>query len=177
MSKYILSIAALLLAFAVPASAQDEGANSAYLTSLKADFNGSSSKLMDLAGAFSEEQYAWRPAEGIRSVSEVFMHVAGGNYAMAAGLGHDMSHLLPENAEATVTSKEEAMKVLKESQDHVVMALDMLADADLAGTVQVFGQEMSRYMVLAILAGHSHEHLGQSIAYARSIGVAPPWSQ
>ncbi len=177
MIRYFLPIAALLLVIAAPASAQDGHDNSAYLASLKADFNGSSSKLMDLAGAFSEEQYSWRPADGIRSVSEVFMHVASANYFISAGLGHDMSHLLPENAEATVTGKEEAMKVLKESQDHAVMALDMLGDTDLSGTVQVFGREMPRYTVLGILAGHSHEHLGQSIAYARSIGVTPPWSQ
>ena len=29
---------------------------------------------------------------------------------------------------------------------------------------------------MMIIATHAHEHLGQSIAYARSNGVVPPWS-
>jgi uncharacterized damage-inducible protein DinB len=29
---------------------------------------------------------------------------------------------------------------------------------------------------LLLATTHMHEHLGQSIAYARTIGVVPPWS-
>jgi uncharacterized damage-inducible protein DinB len=32
-------------------------------------------------------------------------------------------------------------------------------------------------MMLIVLVSHGHEHLGQSIAYARTIGVVPPWSE
>ena len=60
----LLPTIALFLCIALPASAQEHD-NSAYLASFKDDFNGSSEKLADLAGAFSEELYAWRPADGI----------------------------------------------------------------------------------------------------------------
>jgi uncharacterized damage-inducible protein DinB len=30
--------------------------------------------------------------------------------------------------------------------------------------------------VFTLLATHAAEHLGQAIAYARMLGVAPPWS-
>ena len=33
-------------------------------------------KIMALANAIPADKYAWRPAQGVRSVSEVLMHVA-----------------------------------------------------------------------------------------------------
>jgi hypothetical protein len=35
---------------------------------------------------------------------------------------------------------------------------------------------MDKRGVFMLLAAHLHEHLGQSIAYARINGIAPPWS-
>ena len=35
-----------------------------------------SSQLLALAEAMPEEKFAWRPAPGVRSTSEVFMHIA-----------------------------------------------------------------------------------------------------
>ncbi len=166
----------LLLAAVSFAAAAQESDNSAYLSSFRADFDGSSSKLAQLAEAIPEELYSWRPAEGVRSVSEVFMHVTQANLALAGFLGLDSEVDMPENPEKSVTAKEAIMKHLAESQEHVRATLDTLSEADLGGMVNAFGQEMSRYQVLMILGGHSHEHLGQMIAYVRSNNIAPPWS-
>ena len=48
--------------------------------------------------------------------------------------------------------------------------------ADLDEKVELFGPPSSKRSYMFILQGHAHEHLGQAIAYARSVGVAPPWS-
>jgi hypothetical protein len=37
--------------------------------------------------------------------------------------------------------------------------------------------QMGFARVVLLMSGDQHEHLGQLIAYARSIGVAPPWSK
>jgi hypothetical protein len=39
-----------------------------------------SKQLVDLANAIPADKYSWRPAPGVRSVSEVFMHIAVSNY-------------------------------------------------------------------------------------------------
>ena len=166
---------------ALPAYAQDDDAeadNGAYLDAFLRDFEGSSDKLNQLAGAFSEEQYSWRPTDGIRSVSEVFVHVTTANILLASALGfnHDMDRPPMQEAEQAITSKEDVIADLAMGQTHVREALKLLKEQDLSGEVSAFGQQMSRYQVLMILGGHSHEHLGQAIAYARSTGVTPPWS-
>src|SRR5262249_3403605 len=45
-------------------------------------FSESEAKVMALAKAIPEDKYAWRPAPGIRSFSEVFAHIASGNLLM-----------------------------------------------------------------------------------------------
>ena len=183
-----LMVVALALFLVLPASAQDhehaeghdEGQahdNTAFIENYTSDFDGASKKLTDLAGAMPADMYGWRPAEGIRSVSEVYMHVAGANFELASALGVAMPTDVPENLEKDVTDKEQVLEILKKSQEHVHEALEMVMNEDLSGEVNAFGRSFTRYQVLMIISGHCHEHLGQSIAYARSNNVTPPWSE
>ena len=171
MTKYLTLASALLVALVLPVSAQSD--NSAYLESVKADVESTAGKMLDLAGAFDEEQYMWRPADGILSLGEVLNHVIMANNGMSGALGGEGIAEMPGDgagAEAMITA-------LEASKSAVLATLDGLSDADLGEMVSIYGTEMSRYQVLGILAGHLHEHLGQGIAYARSVGVVPPWSQ
>ena len=152
----------------LPVTAQD---NSAYLGAFTTDFTDASEKLHNLADAIAEDHYEWSPAEGIRSVVEVLNHVSDANFGISAVLGHDSEY------EGTDTdTKEGALARLVASQKHVQELLDSLAEADLTGTVELYGTTVNHYGALGIIAGHTHEHLGQLIAYARSNGIAPPWS-
>jgi hypothetical protein len=49
--------------------------------------------------------------------------------------------------------------------------------AELEKPVKMFGTQTTERGVLLTTISHLHEHLGQSIAYARTNGVAPPWSR
>jgi uncharacterized damage-inducible protein DinB len=134
-------------------------------------------KLVALAEAMPQAKYGWRPGEGIRSVSEVYMHVAGGNYFLTTFLGSKMPEGLTRDMEKTVTEKSKVIEAMKKSFDHARKAVEATPDSDLDKKVKFFGQEPSERMMLIVLVGHGHEHLGQSIAYARTNGVAPPWSE
>jgi uncharacterized damage-inducible protein DinB len=133
-------------------------------------------KMNSLAQAVPADKYSWRPAAGVRSISEVFMHVAGANYmfpSMAgvkppAGIGRDM--------EKTVTEKSKVQEGLKQSFEHARKSVQGLSDADMAKEIKVFGQPSTVEALIFAMANHMHEHLGQSIAYARVNGVVPPWS-
>lgn len=137
-------------------------------------FDDASGKLASLAEAVPQEKYGWRPADGVRSASEVFMHVAGGNYFLSGGLGVAMPEGLSPEMEKE-TDKAKVLAALKASIDHARAAIE--GASDLGAEVELFGQKFTKADVVAILVGHAHEHLGQAIAYARSNGVVPPWSQ
>lgn len=171
-----LMVIVFALFMVLPANAQEHD-NSTFIENYTSDFDGASKKLADLAEAIPADMFGWRPAEGIRSVSEVYMHVAGANYALASALGVAMpDDVNVQSLEQDVTEKEQVVEVLQASQGHVRQALEVVMNEDLGGMVQAFGREWTRYQVLMIISGHSHEHLGQSIAYARSNNIAPPWS-
>jgi uncharacterized damage-inducible protein DinB len=59
----------------------------------------------------------------------------------------------------------------------VQKTIEGLSDADLNAPVKLFGRDMTKEGAVRFLLADQHEHLGQSIAYARTNGVVPPWSK
>jgi uncharacterized damage-inducible protein DinB len=133
-------------------------------------------KFVDLAQAMPQEKYGWRPGEGVRSVSEVYMHVVGANYFIPSFAGVKPPEGLSRDMEKTVTEKAKVVEMLKKSFEHVRQALLSKSDADLDSPGKLFGQETTVRDVMLTTVTHMHEHLGQSIAYARMNGVVPPWT-
>lgn len=132
-------------------------------------------KLASLAEAIPQEKYSWRPGEGVRSISEVFMHVAGGNYLIAQSAGAKAPADLSREMEK-ISDKAKVVETLKHSFDHVRQALLSTADSDLAKETKLFGRPTTVGAVFLALVTHGHEHLGQSIAYARMNNITPPWT-
>lgn len=133
-------------------------------------------KILSLAEAVPAEKYTWRPAEGVRSIGEVYVHIAGGNYFLPSLAGVTPPPGFKPDAEKTVTDKAKIIELIKQSFVHVRGAFDKLPDSDMEKKINFFGEEMTlRGLYLTVLT-HLHEHLGQSIAYARTNGVVPPWS-
>jgi uncharacterized damage-inducible protein DinB len=133
-------------------------------------------KIEDLAAAVPAEKYSWRPAEGVRSIGEVYMHITGANYFFMTFVGVQPPMKLNPNMEKTVTDKDEIVKKLNPSFEHFRNTLINLADKDLGKTTTMFGNTVTYRNALITALAHLHEHLGQSIAYARMNGVVPPWT-
>ena len=141
------------------------------------DFVGK--RLLDLANAVPAEKFGWRPAPGVRSVSEVYMHVVGADYMLPSLVGGKMPDGFDRTMETKVTDKAKVLEWLKKSIDNARSVGGGISTADLDKKVPVpflGGRELTERRILMIVQTHMHEHLGQSIAYARSIGVTPPWS-
>jgi uncharacterized damage-inducible protein DinB len=136
------------------------------------------SKMVALAEATPQEKYSWRPAEGVRSVSEVFVHIASANFFFVTMTGVKMpAGVVSPNSEKTVTDKAKVVALLKQSFAHVRDNVSAMSDADMAKDTKMFGKPATYETVLFTMANHMHEHLGQSIAYARVNGIVPPWSK
>ena len=133
-------------------------------------------KIEDLADAVPAEKYSWRPGEGVRSVSEVYVHIAGSNYFFMTFLGVKPPTKMDAGMEKTVTDKADVVKLLKPSFEHVRHTILNLGDSDLEKTTEMFGNTVTYRNALITEISHLHEHLGQSIAYARMNNVVPPWT-
>ena len=134
-------------------------------------------QLIALAETTPEDKFSWRPAPGVRSTSEVYMHIAMANFYLLSTTGQKIPDDLKQGMDTSVTSKAEVIKWLKRS-------LEAVKQAHLKATPQELQQKAvpERYhatvdgMYLRILV-HNNEHMGQLIAYARMSGVKPPWSE
>lgn len=131
-------------------------------------------KLFELVEATPADKFGWRPAPGVRSISEVYMHIAGGNYFLATFLGVEPPKGMPD-LEKSVTRKADVIAEMHKSFDHLRNAAAHVDD--LEKPVKMFGTATTHRGVLMTMLSHLHEHVGQSIAYARMNGVVPPWSR
>jgi uncharacterized damage-inducible protein DinB len=144
------------------------------------NFSDASDKAVRMAEAMPAEKYTWRPAEGVRSVSELFLHIAAGNFSISRRFGATVPAGIQLNAEfeKQSTDKAKVVEILKQSVEHVKQAMNNLQDADLTKTSPWLGGKQATYReIMFFLASHNHEHLGQSIAYARMNHVTPPWTE
>jgi len=136
-----------------------------------------SQQLVALAEATPSEKFAWRPAPGVRSVSEVYMHIAMANFGLLSFTGPKMPADLKPDAEKTVTSKAEVISWLKRSLETVKQAHLAETPADLACKVRIDNRDATVDGMYLRIIVHDNEHMGQLVAYARMTGVAPPWSK
>ena len=141
------------------------------------EWRHASSQLLALAEATPEKNFAWRPAPGVRSTSEVYMHIVMANFYLLSATGPKMPADLKDDAEKTVTSKADVIRWLKRSLDAVKEAHLKETPQHLALKVKI-EDRMSTvdWMYLRIII-HANEHMGQLVAYARMTGVVPPWSK
>jgi uncharacterized damage-inducible protein DinB len=135
------------------------------------------SQLIALAEATPEDKFAWRPAKGVRSTSEVYMHIAIANFYLLSVTGPKMPDDLKEGMEKTVTSKAEIIKWLKRSLEAVRAAHASVKPADLQRKVHITDRDATVDGMYLRIIVHANEHMGQLVAYARMTGVVPPWSQ
>lgn len=131
-----------------------------------------------LAEAVPAEKYAWQPGEGVRSIGEVYAHIATANYGIARALGTQLPAGLDfKTIQAKAGNKVELTQLLKESFAHFRQAILALNDADMDKPQKMFGRQTTVRGAFVMITGHFGEHLGQSIAYARVNGITPPWTE
>jgi uncharacterized damage-inducible protein DinB len=136
-------------------------------------------KYVDLANSIPADKYSWRPEAGTRSVSELFLHVAAANY----GIPTMMTGTAPapdfkrEGFETSITDKAKIIEQLNKSFAYAMAAVKKMSNADFAKAEKKLGPDANDGDVVYILVTHNHEHLGQSIAYARVNGITPPWTE
>jgi uncharacterized damage-inducible protein DinB len=168
---------------AAPATAPSAPTKGAFQRDLLGVYGDAEKKTLDLEEAVPQNKFDWRPAPGVRSISEAYLHIAFGNYAMVkfvtgkeppAEAGWEMN---PAKWDKKTKDKAEIKKILEASFAFVHTAVGAIPDADLDKMVNFFGHEMTTRAVLIILNGHINEHLGQSVAYARANKITPPWSK
>jgi hypothetical protein len=181
-----LALALLAISSTSEAHAQGSGASAAAValrSAFVADLDSLQAKYVALAKAIPAEKYAWRPAPGVRSIGEVFMHVASEYYVYTPmSHGATPSPVVGRGREAfakfeAAATKENVLKHLEEGFAYAKQAVNGVEPANLVGVRKIYGRDFTIAQTSLMMSGDLHEHLGQLIAYARSNEVKPPWTR
>jgi uncharacterized damage-inducible protein DinB len=176
-------ITLLCLALTIPAlhapvsHAQPRGQTEGIWEGYDGEWGHVSQQLVALAEAIPADKYAWRPAPGVRSVSEVLVHIAQANFELLDATGPKVpADMDADGLEKTLTSKPDVIAALKRSLAAVKDARAHLKPGDLDRKVKIEGKTVPADGIYLRIIIHANEHMGQLVAYARVNGIVPPWS-
>lgn len=183
MNRFVIAVLALglMLGSAVTRAAADETDKTPPSYDMKAqsvlDLQQMQKKLTDLAAAIPADKFNWKPAPGVRSIAEVYLHIAGSNYMIMSMLGVTLpADFKKDGFEKSTTDKAKVIDQLNQSFAFALSAVGKMTNADFAKPEKKLGPDANDGDIVYLLVTHAHEHLGQSIAYARMVGVVPPWT-
>ncbi len=170
--------AALLGAVALAVTPFAAADNHAYAEEAQARLKTLEERFGGLAGALPADKYTYRPGEGVRSASELLLHVAGANYFVARAFGTAPPEGLNlRGLEKSTTDKSDIQSRVASSFEHLGRAIGKVGPGDAEKAMNLFGGSTTTRGALWRAMGHLSEHLGQLIAYTRVNGVTPPWSE
>jgi hypothetical protein len=184
--RLLLTVCCLLIALSTIANASGQSADaSADHTSPSYDMKAQSlvdlervqKKFVDLANAVPADKLTWRPSADSRSFAEVFLHVAGERYGILKLMGASAPDGFdPKTFEKSTTDRTRIVDELNKSWEFTKTTITGMTNADFAKLLPKLGPQANAGDVIYILVADAHEHLGQSVAYARANAIVPPWT-
>jgi uncharacterized damage-inducible protein DinB len=184
MNKLLLALVLCFVSLIPPASARpsdDAVDHTAPSYDMKGqallDLETMQKKFVDLANALPADKLTWRPTPDSRSFAEVFLHVAGERYGILGMMGAEKpAGFDRKNFEKSTTDRAQIVAELNKSWEFTEKAIKGMSNADFAKLLPKLGPQANAGDVVYILVADAHEHLGQSVAYARENGIVPPWT-
>jgi uncharacterized damage-inducible protein DinB len=137
------------------------------------------------AEAMPEDKFDFAPTngefKGVRTFAQQIKHVAAVNYELGAAILEEKPpvDVADEEGPASITSKADVLKFLKDSFAYVHKAIETINEKNVVGTVKSpFGEaRVTRLGLAAAVGSHGYDHYGQMAVYLRMNGVVPPASR
>ncbi len=163
----------VVVLFAAVASAQDTPANPLVTVSkniyaiAKGDILGSVDKI-------PEDLWSFQPTKEVRTVAQLFAHVADGQYEFCGVAAEGKS--VSKDIEKTQLTKAQIVPALKEAFAYCDAAYAKMTDANAAEMVTFFGMHITKLGAMDFNTAHTMEHYGNLVTYMRLKGIVPPSS-
>src|SRR5215813_4091264 len=184
MQKSLPTLALCVIAWCSLAMAQQTPAPSAsasatsdnpYSAFAKIAYTRVSDLLVRSAEKMPEENYSFKPTDGVRTYGQILGHVADAQYMFCSIATGDKNPGL--KIEQTKTTKADLVAALKDAVAYCDKAYDTMTDASGAQMVKLFGSDMPKLGVLNINNMHNMEHYGNLVTYLRLKNIVPPTSE
>ena len=170
----LASALVLLALIAAPTAASAQNPNP-LTANAKVQFGALSGFVVRSAEKVPEGLYQFRPVAEVRTMAQLFGHVADAMFSMcstAAGTKPPRTGIEKETAKPLLVA------ALKEGISYCNSVYDGMTDQKGAETVPfVFGPNTPRLSVLYFVVTHTYEHYGNLVTYMRLNKIVPPSSE
>jgi uncharacterized damage-inducible protein DinB len=170
---FVPSVLALAL-LAAPSAATAQHPNP-LTANAKVQFGALSGFVLRSAEKVPEELYSFRATPEVRSMAELFGHVADAMFAMCATAAG--SKPPRTGIEKAVTTKPALVAALKEGVSYCNSVYDGMTDQKGTETVPFYFGPTPRVSVLYFVVTHTYEHYGNLVTYMRLKNIVPPSSE
>lgn len=182
MRRLFLCAVVCLVLFSMIMSGQTKPATDPLVQEMAGQIGYVGDKWVKLLEATPDDKLDWRPEKGVRSIRELYTHIADANvfFMSFVGVKAPAGQALPKEQterENRFATKADIVKHLKWSFEFCQTEFAKLTVDALNKEVNMFGTKTTGRNASLVSHGHMHEHLGQAIAYARVNGYTPPWSE
>jgi uncharacterized damage-inducible protein DinB len=147
---------------------------------LDRQFSNLEKDFVPAAEAMPADKYDFAPTtgefKGVRTFGQQVKHVATTNYSIASALLGEKSPVdtSNENGPDEIKTKEQIVKLLKDSFAYSHKAIATLTDKNLLEPVNGRGTHLGS---ANLMIWHSFDHYGQMVEYLRMNGIIPPASR
>ncbi|MGH9753545.1 MAG: DinB family protein [Blastocatellia bacterium] len=144
---------------------------------LVADWTRARDYTKEYLDAMPEEGVSFKPTPDIRSFAEQMLHLANGNFFIAATATGVANPQQGKNLEKMDELKTKAglAKIVMESYDFVINAIKGMDVKKFDEPIKLFGRyDVTRVIALDKVFEHQTHHRGQTTIYLRLKGVKPP---
>lgn len=146
------------------------------LSQMVADWQRAKEYTKEYIDAMPEDGIGYKPATDVRSFGEQMLHLASANFAFASAASGKANPYQGKELEKMTEYKSKAAlsKLVMESYDYVLNALNATNESTFADKVKFFKFEMTREQAFNKAFEHQTHHRGQTTLYLRMKGVKPP---
>jgi uncharacterized damage-inducible protein DinB len=144
-------------------------------------------QIVGAAEAMPADKFFYKPeGEGfkeVRNFAQQVGHVAVNNFLFAAALSGETANITEEdrkNGPATLKTREDYIKYLKDSFAAAHKAMDTVNEKNAAEVVALPGfpnAKSPRLYWANVITWHGFDHYGQMVVYLRMNGIVPPASR
>jgi uncharacterized damage-inducible protein DinB len=151
--------------------------SSAIAASLQGPYDVVKGYLTRAAEQGPEAQYAFKATPEVRSMGQLFAHVADANYMFCGTSSGEAGPA--ESVEQTMTTKAELQGALAASFAFCDRAFAALDDTSGAAevTLDALNMTSTKLGILSLATAHQFEHYGNVVTYMRLNMMVPPSSQ
>ena len=185
MKAKLTGIVFLLVASMLWADAKPKEEHRSVTQILDRVISNTEEEFVPAAEAMPEDKFDFAPSngefKGVRTFAQQIKHVAAVNYEVGAAILEQKPpvELNGEAGPASITSKADIIKFLKDSFAYVHKAVGTINDSNLTETVRSpFGEgKVTRLGMACAASWHAYDHYGQMVEYLRMNGIIPPASR